>query len=55
MWPDMAGAELGDRAAAALAEEHFEPELAIRERVHQAEALLAAGGRPPAGPLMTLR
>jgi hypothetical protein len=37
-WPDVARAELGERAAAALAEEHFEPELAIRERAHQAEA-----------------
>ncbi len=36
--PDTAWAELGDRAAGALAEEHFEPELAIRERAHQAEA-----------------
>lgn len=35
---DTAWAELGSRAAAALAEEHFEPDLAIRERAHQAEA-----------------
>jgi hypothetical protein len=36
--PDTTRAELGDRAATALAEEHFEPDLAIRERAHQAEA-----------------
>lgn len=35
---DTARGELGDRAATALAEEHFAPDLVIRERAHQAEA-----------------
>jgi len=45
-WLDTVRAELGDRAATALAEEHFEPELAIRERAHQAEARARGAGRP---------
>jgi hypothetical protein len=54
MRPDTARAELGDRAVIALAEEHFEPDLAIRERAHQAEAKGPAAGPFP-GRLTTLR
>ena len=46
--PDAARAELGDRAVIALAEEHFEPDLAIRERAHQAEIRTRRPGPFPA-------